>query len=117
MSEEDRYTVLAAIRQHADFRGWKLLAAHVRSNHVHIVVAGEAKPERMMTEFKAYASRALNRLDPTSANRIRWTRHGSTRWLNSDEAVIRAVRYTVDEQGSPMAVYEAKDDEVSELRA
>ena len=86
-----------------------LLAAHVRSNHVHLVVTGDAKPERMMTEFKAYATRALNRVDLGTANQTRWTRHGSTRWLDSDDAVARAVRYTVDEQGTPMAVYEAND--------
>jgi REP element-mobilizing transposase RayT len=108
MEAGDRETVLAPVRQHAEFRGWSLLAVHVRTNHVHIVVVGEAKPERIMTEFKAYASRALNRLKPTEAQRKHWTRHGSTRWLNTEESVRRAIEYTVDEQGEPMAVYHAQ---------
>ena len=108
MEAEERATVLAAARQHAGFRGWTLLAAHVRSNHVHLVVVGDAKPERMMTEFKAYASRALNRLMPGDADRLRWTRHGSTRWLNTEVSVRRAIEYTVFEQGEPMAVYHAE---------
>ena len=107
MGAEERATVLAAIRQHAEFRKWGLLAAHVRSNHVHIVVAGDAKPERMMNEFKAYATRALNRLQPGDESRIRWTRHGSTRWLNTEDSVRRAIEYTVFEQGEPMAVYQS----------
>jgi REP element-mobilizing transposase RayT len=109
MGIEERTTVLVAVRQHAEFRSWKVLAAHVRSNHVHLVVVGDAKPERMMTEFKAYASRALNHLTPGDAKRIRWTRHGSTRWLDTEESVRRAIEYTVFEQGEPMAVYSAEE--------
>ena len=116
MEAVERETVLAAIRQHAEFRGWSLIAVHVRTNHVHIVVAGDAKPERMMTEFKAYASRALNRMNPREADRKRWTRHGSTRWLNTEESVRRAIEYTVAEQGEPMAVYQAKDEEGHDTR-
>jgi hypothetical protein len=40
MEAAERETVLAAICQHAGFRGGSLLAAHVRTNHVHIVVVG-----------------------------------------------------------------------------
>jgi REP element-mobilizing transposase RayT len=111
MGAGERETVLAAIRQHAEFRGWSLLAVHVRTNHVHIVVVGDAKPERMMIEFKAYASRALNRMNPTETQRKYWTRHGSTRWLNTDESVRRAIEYTIAEQGEAMAVYQTRDEE------
>ena len=50
-------------RSNCAYRGWNLLAAHVRSNHVHIVVEAEAQPERNMNEFKSYASRELNQFD------------------------------------------------------
>jgi REP element-mobilizing transposase RayT len=109
MEAAERETVLTAIRQHAEFRGWFLRAAHVRTNHVHLVVIGNAKPERMMTEFKAYASRAINRVSG-DVKRKHWTRHGSTRWLHTEESVRRAIEYTVDEQGTPMAVYHARDE-------
>ncbi len=33
-----REVVLAALQRHCGHRGWTLLAAHVRSNHVHAVV-------------------------------------------------------------------------------
>ena len=42
-------------------RGWSLLAAHVRSNHVHTVVEAEVPPERVMGDFKTYASRRQSR--------------------------------------------------------
>jgi hypothetical protein len=60
-----------------------------------------------MTDFKAYASRWLNRLRLDEPNRKRWTRHGSTRWLWKPQHVSAAVQYVVAEQGDPMAVFEA----------
>lgn len=35
-----------------------MLAAHVRTNHVHVVVDAGIDPERVMRDFKAYAARA-----------------------------------------------------------
>ena len=60
--EARRPVVLAAIQRHCAYRGWNLLAAHVRSNHVHTIGEAETRPERIMNEFKAYASRELNQL-------------------------------------------------------
>ena len=106
LDEIRRGIVLEAVLQHAEYRNWTMLAAHTRTRHVHMVIAGPALPTRMMDEFKAYASRALNaaQCDPVGCKR--WARHGSTRFLNTDESITRAIRYTVDEQGTMMAVYE-----------
>jgi REP element-mobilizing transposase RayT len=117
LSTNDREIVLAAIRQHAEFRGWCLIAVHVRTNHVHIVVRGDEKPDKMMNEFKAYASRALNEKTPGAPKRKHWTRHGSTRWLNTEESLRRAIEYTVDEQGEPMAVHHTRADGTSDSRS
>ena len=76
-----RDAVLEAIQEVCVHRGWSLLAAHVRSNHVHTVVEAEVPPERVMSDFKAYASRRLNGMRLDKPNRKRWARHGSTRWL------------------------------------
>ena len=62
MDERRRQAVLAAILEHCSDRHWDLLAAHVRTNHVHLVVEAEARPERIMNDLKSYASRWLNRL-------------------------------------------------------
>ena len=64
-----RDAVLKAIQEVCGHRGWTLLAAHVRSNHVHTVVEAEAEPERVMNDFKAYASRRLNRTSLNKPNR------------------------------------------------
>ena len=100
-----RPVVLAAIQRHCAHRGWNLQAAHVRTNHVHVIVEAGIRPEKIMNEFKSYASRALNQLTSESLDRKRWARHGSTRWLWKDEDVSHALRYVIDEQGEPMALF------------
>jgi REP element-mobilizing transposase RayT len=102
LDESSRAVVLESLRKHCVHRGWTLLAAHVRSTHVHAVVEAEIRPERIMNEFKAYASRSLN---ANSRDRRRWARHGSTRWLWKDQDVLGAIRYVVEEQGEPMALF------------
>lgn len=97
--------VLDAIVGVCRHRDWTLLAAHARSNHVHVVVAAESAPERMLNDFKAYASRALGAAKLDDPRQIRWARHGSTRWLLTAEEVEAAVRYVVHGQGAPMAVW------------
>jgi REP element-mobilizing transposase RayT len=98
---------LEAIQEVCLHRGWGLLAAHVRSNHVHLVVDTETSAERVMGDCKAYASRRLNRMRLDEPNRKRWARHGSTRWLWEPAHVSAAVRYVVAEQGDAMAVFES----------
>jgi REP element-mobilizing transposase RayT len=105
LDEIRRNTILASLQQVCSHRSWHLLAAHVRSTHVRAVVEAEVRPERIMNDFKAYASRCLNRIDCDEPSRKRWARHGSTRWLWKREDISPAIRYVVDEQGQPMAVF------------
>ena len=100
-----RAIVLESLTETCLHRGWNLLAAHVRTNHVHIVVEAEVKPEKIMSDFKSYASRGLNRLGRDGLDRKRWARHGSTRWLWKDKDVKDAIRYVVEHQGEPMALF------------
>jgi REP element-mobilizing transposase RayT len=101
-----REAVLASLLERCVQRDWSLLAAHVRTNHVHAVVEAEARPERVMNDLKSYASRYLNQTGLETPARKRWARHGSTRWLWKPESVLAAIRYVVDEQGDSMAVFE-----------
>ena len=109
LDEAGRAVVLAAIQRHCAHRAWNLLAAHVRSNHVHAIVEAETRPERILNEFKSYASHELNRLARDGPDRKRWARHGSTRWLWKDEDVRQALQYIIDEQGEPMALFVAEE--------
>ena len=102
---DSRTVVLQTLQQVCSHRGWNLWAAHVRRNHVHVIVEAEIPPEKVMNDFKCYASRALNRLGGDEPSRKRWARHGSTRWLWKDQDVRDAVRYVVEEQGESMAVF------------
>ena len=109
MDQSRRKAVLSAMLERYKDREWSLLAGHVRTNHVHLVVEAEARPERIMNDLKSYASRCLNRLGLDEPHRKRWARHGSTRWLWKPDSVSAAIRYVVDEQGDPMAVFEATE--------
>ena len=95
-----RTLTLQAIETACRREHWRLAAAHVRSNHVHVVVSAELKPEKIMGTLKSCTSRALN--DAFGNLRKRWSRHGSTRWLWH---VTAAVSYIVHQQGRPMEVY------------
>ena len=109
MNLRRRKAVLAAIRERCMDRQWPLLAVHVRTNHVHIVVESDVRPERIMNDLKSYASRHLNKLGIDEPERKRWARHGSTRWLWKQESVSTAIRYVVEGQGDPMAVFESAE--------
>jgi REP element-mobilizing transposase RayT len=107
MGPAEREIVCRAIEALARDRKWRLLAAHVRTNHVHVVVSAERDPGRLMSDLKARASRDLTVAGFGDAERRRWTRHGSTQHLLSEESVEAKVRYTLDQQGDRMASYEA----------
>ena len=106
-----RQTVLSAILEVCRHRHWRAYAVHVRQTHVHAVVRGNAKPEKIMNDFKAYASRTLSRTasvserpsSPTETRTKYWARHGSTRYLWTEEEVAEKIRYVRDEQGPLMA--------------
>ena len=90
--------MLDAFQEVCRHRAWKLVAAHVRSNHVHVVVTGGGPPGRIMGDLKAWASRRL----VEAGHRLRgtrvWVRQGSTRYLWNRAGVGAACLY-VHEQG------------------
>ena len=108
--------VLDVLQEVCRHRGWTLLAAHVRTNHVHAVVRAEATPEKVMGDWKAYASRRLNESGFDEPARKRWTRHGSTEYLWEDRHVEGAVQYVLHGQGQPMAVFPGPPGPASEPR-
>jgi REP element-mobilizing transposase RayT len=107
LDEPRREAVLAAIRQHCDFRKWALHAVHVRSNHVHVVVSAPKEPERVLNDLKSYISRWLNQRGFDTRERKRWTRHGSTVYVWTGEGLAEKVNYVLNRQGKPMSVFEA----------
>src|SRR5262245_59407397 len=108
LDEPRRAVVLDTIREVACHRNWRLLCCHVRTNHVHIVVAASAKPEKIMSDFKAYASRRLKEWLGEPADCKRWTQDESTRYLWDEEQVVSAVEYTVNGQGERLEVFDGR---------
>jgi REP element-mobilizing transposase RayT len=106
MKAEERVIVKDAIVALCDEKGWCLFALHVRSNHVHVVVAADRDPGRIMSDMKARASKDLSRAGFGDATRKRWTRHGSTLHLFDKAAVADKLDYTLNRQGTPMARYD-----------
>ena len=100
LNREMRAVVHRAIEDHCDFRGWRLLALNVRSNHVHVVVVSDIKPELVMSQFKSWATRRLRESSLTDGESTVWTKHGSTRYLTSNFALKRTIQYTLEEQDS-----------------
>jgi REP element-mobilizing transposase RayT len=45
---------MSALHAVCPHRAWNLLAAHVRTNHVHVVLEAEVRPEMAMNAFKSY---------------------------------------------------------------
>src|SRR5690606_29909249 len=95
--ESHRIAIQDAIVEVCAHREWRLIALHVRTKHVHAVVVADTTPERVMNDFKAYATRKLRERRLVDEHRRVWTRHGSTRYLNDEAALAGAARYVIEE--------------------
>ena len=94
----DRETVEAAIREHCEVRGWTLMAVNVRTNHVHLVLATDAKPQIARDQFKANCTRLLRaQSKPLNVSRT-WTRGGDCEILDGEEAIEAAITYVTNGQ-------------------
>ena len=106
LDQPRRCVVLATLQEVSRHRGWRMLATHVRSNHIHIVVEGSADPDKMLDDYKAYSTRRLKEAGFDPNRRKRWTEGGSTRFLWRIVDVENAIHYVVEEQGEPMEVFQ-----------
>ena len=107
---EKAETVLAQFLETGGFRGWFPLAIAIMCNHWHMVVQvdGDPKPEKILADFKAYATRALNRKFGRPASETWWTSKGSKRKLSDDEALGNANNYVLYKQPDPLVVWSPK---------
>lgn len=101
-----RVVVEKAIREVCQIREYTLFGINVRTNHVHLVVNNKQKPERMMDSFKAYSTKALRDADLIAATYKPWSRHGSTRYLWTEEHVAIAIDYVLNGQGDELPAFE-----------
>jgi len=102
LDERRRVMVDKAIREVCRKRERRLRALNVRSNHVHAVVAGEVIPEQILNAFKSWCTRRMIENDALPSDTKAWSRHGSTRYLWTVEAVDMACRYVTEGQGKDL---------------
>ena len=112
LTHQTRPLALDALVALAARREWQLLAAHVRSTHVHLVLVAPVPASRALVACKTAATRTLNLADGDH-ERKRWSRGGSTRHLRTPAAVTFAIHYVVDGQGDPMSLYLARGTETA----
>ncbi len=105
LDPEARRITLETVRSVCTHRQWIAYAIHIRSNHVHAVIAGEAAPERILSDCKAYTTRAFRRAFPSVQRRRYWSGHGSTRYLWNEVSLRAAIDYVLHSQGERMACY------------
>jgi len=107
--ERMRDVVLAAIREVSNLRGWRLWAAHVRTQHLHLVVSSLDDVKKVMVDYKARSTRLLRDAHLAGSTQKVWARHGSTRHLWDEQSVEDACWYVLFEQGNPMASYDGRN--------
>jgi REP element-mobilizing transposase RayT len=99
LDARQRTAVDQAVREVCLHRKWRLHALHVRTNHVHAVVTAQDEPEKVMNDFKAYATRGLRLAKLVGERQRIWSRHGSTPYLWDEKSVENACRYVIERQG------------------
>jgi len=66
------------------------------------VVTADCKPEKVLNDFKAYATRRLRYEKLASLEERIWSKHGSTRYVWKEEQLNEVVDYVVCRQGTEM---------------
>jgi hypothetical protein len=103
LSPSMREVVDKAIVQLCDERDWRLPARNARATHFHAVLncRGELSPERALALLKARATRDLRLAGLVPADARLWTEHGSTRWINHERGLFKAIVYVNEWQSGP----------------
>ena len=95
LNEEQRKCVTEAMTEVCEFRNYLGRAINVRSNHVHSVISAPVKPEKIVNDFKAYATRRMRSEGLVNPERKIWSRGASTRYLWKPKHVLAAVDYVL----------------------
>jgi len=126
--------ILAQLLETAEYRGRQVDAIAIMRDHVHIVfgVVGDPDPDVTLSDWKAYASCALNRMTQVNSEREQqgeivatmpdvqqrgetkrrqratrahwWAENGSTRPLKNPDSRVAAICYTHDQE-NPLIVW------------
>jgi REP element-mobilizing transposase RayT len=105
LSPEQRAIVERTIAEHCRIRGWHLHAVNARSNHIHVVVTADRKPDDVRDQFKAWCSRKLSdaagltKAVARKAGRRHWfTEGGDAEVIEHPDYLENAIRYVLEGQ-------------------
>ena len=99
LNDNQRAVVAKAISEVCLFRQYRLSAISVRTNHFHVVVGADSRPEPIADAFKSYATRKLRDAGLLVREVKPWARGKSRRYLWKPKHVARAIHYVLYEQG------------------
>ena len=102
LAGKQRAVVEDAITYVCEIRNYLLSAINVRTNHAHVVIAAEAKPESIIIAFKSNATRELRAAGLVDRDKTVWSRGGSRRYLWKPHHVAKAVDYVLNGQGDDL---------------
>lgn len=97
-----RGLVEQAVRETCEIRKWSFWAVNARTNHIHAVVTANCKPERVLSAFKANATRKLREAKCWDSDRSPWPYRGSRRYLWTEKELLDAIAYVLYDQGEPL---------------
>lgn len=110
LTQRQRAVVEASVKELCDRRGYLLHAQNARTNHVHIVLTAQRKPERIIVDLKANATKFLREAGLVSTSERMWSRGKSRRYLWKPRNVNAAINYTLYGQGDVPFVFEEWED-------
>jgi REP element-mobilizing transposase RayT len=96
-----REIVTQTIHEVCEHREWSLIALNVQSDHVHLVLSADQRPEKVMNSLKSWTTRRLRENNLVGANQKVWSRHGSTKWLWTQDQIAHAYDYVIEGQPLP----------------
>lgn len=110
LTRRQRGVVKTSVKELCDRRGYLLHAQNARTNHVHVVLTAQRKPERIIVDLKANATKFLRDAGLVSASERVWSRGRSRRYLWKPRNVVAAINYTLFGQGDIPFVSEEWED-------
>ena len=95
LDSNQRECVRAAIVEVCEYRDYTLHALNVRTNHTHSVISKDIRPEKIVNDLKAYATRRLRAVWQFGSDERVWSRGASTRYLWKPNHLAGAIDYVL----------------------
>ncbi len=99
LGQEQRAAVDAEIQRLSNYRGWRLWASAVRTNHVHVVLAAPGSVgSKVRDQLKANATRVLRERWPEFDGRPVWSEGGDRQSVHDEDHLEQVILYVTQAQ-------------------